>query len=84
MPNWQVSVSSCSSYLTTGLLGRDCQSPVGVKSGPGAHLELGPFTLQQRTSGDYVGASGSCQVPNAGNLSVQISIRVIRTRISLL
>ncbi len=55
-----------------------------VKSGPGAHLELGPFTLQQRTSGDYVGASGSCQVPNAGNLSVQISIRVIRTRISLL
>jgi hypothetical protein len=36
------------------------------------------------TSGDYVGASGSCQVPNAGNLSVQISIRVIRIRISLL
>ena len=32
MPNWQVSVSSCSRYLTTGLLGRDCQSPVGVKT----------------------------------------------------
>ena len=33
MPNWQVSVSSCSRYLTTGLLRRDCQSPVGVKPG---------------------------------------------------
>jgi hypothetical protein len=32
MPNWQVSVSSCSRYLTTGLLGRDCQSLVGVTS----------------------------------------------------
>ena len=50
----------------------------------GARLELGPFTPQQRTSSDCIGASGSCQVPNAGNLSVQIPVRVICTRIGLL
>jgi len=61
MPNWQVSVSSCSRYLTTGLLRRDCQSPVGVNR---VILTVGrplPVCPDKRTSSDHPGMSGWCQ-----------------------
>jgi hypothetical protein len=38
---------------STNLLQRTAGPYIRVKSEPGAHLELGPFTLQQRTSTDY-------------------------------
>lgn len=58
MPNWQVSVSSCSRYLITGLLRRDCQSPVGVifdRFNVGFAMSDCPLEADIRRAGIYDG-----------------------------
>jgi hypothetical protein len=62
MPNWQVSVSSCSRYLTTGLLRRDCQSPVGVnRVGLTAPRRIPVYAGEQTFSGQ----AGVSKVPDS-------------------
>jgi hypothetical protein len=67
MPNWQVSVSSCSRYLTTGLLRRDCQSPVGVIRVVLTVRRSLPVHPYHRTFAGYLSMSQTCHKRKSRN-----------------